>query len=55
MSWVVRMLVVLPALAAAVGLLVATAASRSPPAWRSARSASVAVLGFIQWVAPSRH
>ena len=52
MSWIVRMLVVLPALAAAVGLLVRR--------WRAlaagvavAASASVAVLGVIQWVAPS--
>jgi NADH-quinone oxidoreductase subunit L len=52
-SWIVRMIVVLPALAALVGLL---ARRRRVVAAGVAISVSayVAVLGLIQWVAPSR-
>ncbi|GGM96290.1 hypothetical protein GCM10009721_23550 [Terrabacter tumescens] len=53
MSWIVRMIVVLPALAALIGLL---ARRRRAVAAGVAVSVSayVAVLGLIQWVAPSR-
>ena len=54
MSWVVRMLVVLPALAAAGRAARADAGAASPPASPSRCRPYVAVLALIQWVAPSR-
>ena len=53
MSWIVRMIVVLPALAALAGLL--TRRRRLLAAGIAiGTSASVTVLAFIQWVAPTR-
>ena len=54
MSWIVRMIVVLPALAALRGTArAAPARARRRPS-PSSVSAYVAVLGLIQWIAPSR-
>ncbi|CAN7507423.1 NADH-quinone oxidoreductase subunit L [Terrabacter sp. LjRoot27] len=53
MSWIVRMIVVLPALAALVGLL-ARRQRGLAAAVAVAVSAYVALLGLIQWIAPSR-
>src|SRR3954469_18512323 len=53
MSWIVRMIVVLPALAALVGLLTRRQRGLAAAVAVSV-SAYVAVLGLIQWIAPSR-
>ena len=53
MSWIVRMIVVLPALAALAGLL-ARRQRLLAAGIAIATSAYVAVLAFIQWVAPAR-
>ncbi|WP_404391699.1 NADH-quinone oxidoreductase subunit L [Humibacillus xanthopallidus] len=53
MSWIVRMIVVLPALAALAGLL-ARRQRTFAAAIAIGVSAYVAVLAFIQWVAPAR-
>ena len=53
MSWIVRMIVLLPALAALVGLL-ARRQRALAAAVAVAVSAYVAMLGLIQWIAPSR-
>ncbi|WP_020145664.1 NADH-quinone oxidoreductase subunit L [Terracoccus sp. 273MFTsu3.1] len=53
MSWIVRMIVVLPALAALVGLVTRRQRGLAAAVAVSV-SAYVAVLGLIQWVAPSR-
>ncbi len=53
MSWIVRMIVVLPALAALAGLLARRQRSLASVI-AVAVSACVAVLGLVQWVAPSR-
>src|SRR6478735_2147992 len=53
MSWIVRMIIVLPALAALVGLLTRRRRGLAAAVAVSV-SAYVAVLGLIQWVAPSR-
>ena len=53
MSWIVRMIVVLPALAALAGLLTRRQRGLAAAVAVSV-SAYVAVLGLIQWIAPSR-
>ena len=53
MSWVVRMVVVLPALAALLGLLARRQRALAAAVAVSA-SACVTVLAFVQWVAPTR-
>jgi NADH-quinone oxidoreductase subunit L len=53
MSWIVRMIVVLPALAALAGLL-ARRRRLLAAGIAIGTSASVTVLAFIQWVAPTR-
>jgi len=53
MSWIVRMIIVLPALAALVGLLTRRQRGLAAAVAVSV-SAYVAVLGLIQWIAPSR-
>jgi len=53
MSWIVRMIIVLPALAALVGLLTRRRRGLAAAVAVSV-SAYVAVLGLIQWIAPSR-
>ena len=53
MSWVVRMVVVLPALAALLGLLARRQRALAAAVAVSA-SACVTALAFVQWVAPTR-
>ena len=53
MTWIVRMIVLLPALAALVGLL-ARRQRALAAAVAVAVSAYVAMLGLIQWIAPAR-